>query len=210
MVCISSSNRLLFVRTLHCDQSIWGSPARHGYDQPRQCIKKQRHHFASKSPYSQSYGFSCSQVRMWELDYKEGWVPKSWCFWTVMLEKTLKSSLDCKETKPVNPKGNQSWILIGRTDAETEAPILWPPDGKSWFTGKDSDARKDWGQEKGVAEDEMDSITDSISLSKLQEIMKDSKAWHAAVHGVQRVGRDLVTEQQKFKQNKEHLHKKDQ
>ena len=105
---------------------------------------------------SQGYGFSSSHVWMWELDYKESWAPKNWCFWTVVLEKTLKSPLDCKEIKPVNPKGNQSWIFIGRTDAEAETPILWPPDGKNWLTGKRPDARKDWRQEeKGMTEDEM-------------------------------------------------------
>ena len=94
------------------------------YDQPRQHIKKQRHYFASKGPHSQSYGFSSSHVRMWELDHKEGWAPKNWCFWTVMLEKTLKSPLDWKDIKPVSPKGNQLWIFIGRTDAEAEAPYF--------------------------------------------------------------------------------------
>ena len=93
---------------------------------------------------------------MWELDYKESWVPKNWCFWTVVLEKTLESPLDCKEFQPVHPKGNQSWIFIGRTDAYAETPILWPPDVKNQLTGKDPDARKDWGQEeKGTTEDEM-------------------------------------------------------
>ena len=93
---------------------------------------------------------------MWELDYKESWPPRNWCFWTVVLEKTLESPLDCKETQPVNPKGNQSWIFIGRTDAEAETPVLWPPDVKSWLTGKDPDSGKDWGQEeKGKTEDEM-------------------------------------------------------
>ena len=93
---------------------------------------------------------------MWELDYKEGWVPKNWCFWIVVLEKTLESSLDSTEIKPVNPKGNQCWIFIGRTDAEAETPILWPPDAKNWLTGKDPDAGKDWGQKKkGTKEDEM-------------------------------------------------------
>ena len=107
-------------------------------------------------PSSQSYGCSSGHVWMWELDYKGSWVPKNWCFWTVVLEKTLESSLNCKEIKPVHPKGNQSWIFIGRTDAEAEAPILWPPDVKNWLTGKDPDARKDWRQEeKGTAEDEM-------------------------------------------------------
>ena len=120
------------------------------YDQPRQHIKKQRHHFANKGPSSQSYGFSSSHVWMWKLDHKEGWVPKNWCFWTVVLEKTLESPLDCKEVKPVNPEGNQSWIFIGRTDAKAEAPILWSPDVKSQLIGKDSDAKKEWRvKEKG-------------------------------------------------------------
>ena len=113
-------------------------------------------HFCLFPPSSQGYGFSSSHVWMWELDCEESWVPKNWCFWTVVLEKTLKSPLDCKEIQSVHPKGDQSWIFIGRTDAEDEAPILWPPDEKSWLTGKDSDARRDWGQEeKGTAEDEM-------------------------------------------------------
>ena len=93
---------------------------------------------------------------MWKLDYKENWAPKNWCFWTVVLEKTLESPLDCKEIQPVHPKGDQSWVFIGRTDVETETPILWPPDEKSWLIGKDPDARKNWGQEeKGTTEDEM-------------------------------------------------------
>ena len=122
----------------------------------RQCIKKQRHYFAKKCPSSQSYGFSSSHVWMWELDYKESWVPKNWCFWTVVLEKTLESPLDCKEIHPVHPKGDQSWLLIGRTDFEAETPIFWPPDGKSWLIWKDPGAGKDWGQEeKGTTEDEM-------------------------------------------------------
>ena len=96
---------------------------------------------------SQSYGFSSSHVWMWQLDHKEGWAPRNWCFWTVVLEKTLKSPLDCKEMQSVNPKGNQSWIFIGRTDAEAEAPILWPPDGKNWLIRKDPDVGNDWRQE---------------------------------------------------------------
>ena len=104
-----------------------------------------------QSPYIQSYGFSSSHVWMWELDCEESWVLKNWCFWTVVLEKTLESPWDCKEIQPVNPKGNQSWIFIGRTDAEVEAPILWPPDMKSWLTGKDlmlgkTEDRRRWGQ----------------------------------------------------------------
>ena len=116
-------------------------------------IKKQRYHFASKGPYSQSYGFSISHVRIYELDHKESWALKNWCFWTVVLEKTLESPLDCKEIKPVKSKGNQSWIFIGRTEAE--APILWPPDVKSQLIGKDPDAGKEWRQKNWVAEDEM-------------------------------------------------------
>ena len=115
-----------------------------------QHINKQSHYFANKGPYSQSYGFSSSHVWMWEVD-DEGWMPKNWCFWTVVLEKTLESPLDCKEIKPVNPKGNQPWIFIGRTDAEAETPILWPPDLKCWFIRKDPAAGKDWRQEeKGI------------------------------------------------------------
>ena len=122
---------------------------------PRQHIKKQRHYFANKGPSSQSCGFSSSHVWMWELDHKEGWMLKSWCFWTVILEKTLESPLDCKEIQPGNPKGNQSWIFIRRTDAETEAPTLWSLDLKSQLMRKDPDIEKDWRQEKGTTEDEM-------------------------------------------------------
>ena len=100
--------------------------------------------------------FSIGHVWMWELDYKESWALKNWCFWTVVLEKTLESPLDCKEIQPVYPKGDQSWVFIGRTDAEAETPVLWPPDAKSWLFGKDPDARKDWGQgEEGTSEDEI-------------------------------------------------------
>ena len=112
------------------------APWKKSCDKPRQCIKKQRYYFADKSPFMQSYNFSSSHAWMWELDYKESWVPKNWCFWTVVLEKTLESPLDSKEIQPVHPKGNQSWIFIGRTDAEAEAPILWPPNVKNWLTGK--------------------------------------------------------------------------
>ena len=109
-----------------------------------------------RSPSSQSYGFSSSHVWMWELDYKESWAPKNWCFWTVVLEKTLESPLAYKKIQPVHPKGNQSWIFIGRTDVEAETPVFWPPDAKNWLIWKDSDARKDWRQEeKGTTEDEV-------------------------------------------------------
>ena len=118
------------------------------YDQPRQHIKKQRHCFANKGPSRLSYGFSNSQVWMWELDCEESWALKNWCFWTVVLEKTLESPLDCKKIQPVQPEGDQSWVFIGRTAVEAETPILWPPDAKSWLIWKDTDAGKDWGQEK--------------------------------------------------------------
>ena len=113
-------------------------------DQPRQHIKKQKHYFDNKGPSSQSYGYSSSHVWVWELDYKENWASENWCFWTVVLETTLESPLDSKEIQPVHPKGDQSWILIGKTNVEAETPILWPPDVKNWLTGKDPDAGKDW------------------------------------------------------------------
>ena len=131
------------------------APWKKSYDQSRQHIKTQRHYFVNKGPTSQSFDFSNSHVWMWELDYKESWVPKNWCFWTVALKKTLESTLDCKEIQPVHPKGNQSWIFIGRTDFEAETPILWPPHVKNRLSGKDPDAQKDWRQEKGMTEDEM-------------------------------------------------------
>ena len=125
-------------------------------DKPRQHIKKQRHYSADKGPFSQSCGFCSSHVWLWELDYKESWALKNWCFWTVVLEKTLESPLDCKGIKAVNPKGNWSWWFIGRTDAEAETSILWPPDVENWLIGKDPDAGKNWRQEeKQMVEDEM-------------------------------------------------------
>ena len=117
-------------------------PWKKSYDKPRQCIKKQRHHFANKGPSSQGYGFSSGHVWMWELDHKESWVTKNRCFLTVVLEKILESPLDSKEKKPVHPKGNQSWIFIGGTDAEAEALIFWPPDETSKLLGKELDAGK--------------------------------------------------------------------
>jgi len=119
-------------------------------------LKKQRHYFVDKGLSSQSYGFSRSHVCMWELDNKESWAPKNVWFWNVVLEKTLESPLDYKEIQPVHPKGDQSWVFIGRTDVEAETPILWPPDAKSWLIGKDPDAGKEWRQEeKGTTEDEL-------------------------------------------------------
>ena len=126
------------------------APWKKSYDQLRQHVKKQRHHFADKGPSSQSYGFSSSHIWMWEMDHKEGWALNNWCVWTEVLEKTPEIPLECRE---ISPKGNQSWIVTGRTDAEAEAPVLWPHDLKSWLFRKDPDAGKDWKQEKGMTED---------------------------------------------------------
>ena len=132
------------------------APWKKSYDKPGQHIKKQRNYFANIGLSSQSYGFSSSYVWMRELDHKDSWALKNWCFWTVVLEKTLESPLDCKEIKPVNPQGNQSWIFIGRNDAEAETPIFWSPEAKNWLIGKDPDNGKDCRQkEKGMTEDEM-------------------------------------------------------
>ena len=170
------------------------------YDQPRQHIKKQRHYFANKGPCSQSYGFSSSHVLMWEVDCKESWAPKNWCFWTVVLEKALQSPLDCKEIQLVNCKRNQSSIFNGRTDAEAEAPILWPPDGKNWLIGIDSDAGKGWRwEEKGSTKDEMVGWHHRLNGHE----WASSRSWWwigkpgmLQSMGLQRVGYDLVTEQQ--------------
>ena len=125
---------------------------------------------------------------MWELVYKESWVSKNWCFWTVVLEKTLESPLDCKEIQPVHPKGDKSWVFIGRIDVEAETPILWPPDVKKWLIWKDPDAGKDWWQEeKGTTEDETVRRHHQLNghgLDGLQELVTDREAWRAVVHGV--------------------------
>ena len=146
-----------------------------------------RRDIANKGLSSQGYGFSSGHVWMWELDYKESWA-QNWCFWTVVLEKTPESPLECKEIKPVHPKGDQSWVFIGRTDVEAETPTLWPPHVKSWLIGKDPDAGRNWGQEeKGMIEDEMAGWhhrLDGHGFGWTPGVGDDREAWHAVVHGV--------------------------
>ena len=158
------------------------------YDQPRHHIKKQRHYFVNKGPSSQGYSFSSGHVWMWELDCEESWVPKNWRFWTVMLEKTLESPLDCKEIQPVLPEGDKSWVFIGSTGDEAETLVLWPPDAKSWLTGKDPDAGKDWGQEENGRQKMrwLNGITDSmkVGLGGLWELVMDREPWRVSVHVV--------------------------
>ena len=155
------------------------TPWRESYDQPRQHIKKQRHYFVNKSQSSQGYGVSSTHVWMWELDYKESWALKNWCFWTVLLEKILESPLDCKEIQPVHPKGNQSWIFIGRTDVEAETAILWPPDWKNWLIWKDLILGKIEGRRRREQQRMkwLEGITDltDMSLSKFWELVMERK-----------------------------------
>ena len=190
-----NSDRLYFLGLQnHCGPWLqpWNrkmlAPWKKSYDKPRWHIKKQRHHFADNDPYSQSYSFSSSQVQVLDLVHQESWMPENWCFWTVMLEKTLESPLDSKKIKPVHPKGNLSWIFIGRTDAEVETPILWPPDVKNRLHWK-----RPWCWERlkagGEGDDRgwdgwMASRTQWTCVWASSRMVKDREAWRAAVHGV--------------------------
>ena len=174
------------------------APWKKSYDKPRQDVKKQRHYFANKDLSSQNYGFSSSHAWMLELDHKEIWVPRNWCFQIVVLEKTVESPLDGKEIKPVNPKENEPWIFIGRTDAEAKAPIFWPPDVKNWLIGKDPDAGKDWGQEeKGVIEDEMVGWHQWLNGHECEQTLGDSEGQGAWCDGVSKSWTWLSEQQQR-------------
>ena len=177
------------------------APWKKCYDKPRQHIKKQRYYFADKGPPSQSYGLPIIHVWMWQWNHKEGWALKNWCFWNEVLERTLECLLDSREIKPINPEGNQPWIFIGKTDAEAETPIFWPPDVKS-LTGKDPDAEKDWGQEETrVIEDEMVGCKNQFN----GYVWANFRKWKMGKPGVlqskenKRAGYDGVTEQRTMK-----------
>ena len=152
------------------------------------------------------YGFSRRHVQIWDLEHKEGWMAKNWCSWTMVLKKTLKSPLDCQEVKPVNSQGNQPWIYIGKTDTEAEAPILCPPDVKSWLIGKDPDAGKDWRKkEKRMAEDDMvrwHHWLNGHETEQSSDIVEDREAWCVVVHGVTELNKTLqLTLKQNHREN---------
>ena len=152
------------------------TPWKESYDQTRYHIKEQRHYFSNKCLSHQGYDFSSSHVWMWELNYKESWMLKNWCFLTVVLEKTPESPLDCKEIQPVPPKLDQFWVFIGRTDVQAETPILWLPDAMNWLIWKDPDAGEDWGQEeKGMTEDEMAGWHHRLNGHEFQQAPGDSE-----------------------------------
>ena len=184
----------MYVRALGTVPGTWLA-LKKSYEKPRQCITKQRHHFANKGPYSQSCGFSSSHVWMWELDHEEGWALKNWCFQIMMLEKILGQ----KEIKPVNPKGNLSWIYIGKTDAEAETPILWPPDVKNWLIGKEPDPGQDWKAGAEGGDRGWDGCV--ASLTQWTWVWASSRSWWwtgkpgvLQSMGSQRVGHDWAIE----------------
>ena len=151
------------------------APWKKSYEKHRWHIKKQKNHLWTRSVESKLW-FSCSHVRMWELGHRDSWVPKNWYFWTVVLEKTLESPLDCKEIKSVDPKGNHPWIFFRRTDIEAEATILQPTDAKNWLIGKDPDAGKDWGQEeKGATEGEMFGWYRQLNVYEFEQALGDTE-----------------------------------
>ena len=169
------------------------------YDKPRQCVEKQRHYSANKSLYSQGYGLPSGHVWLWELDHKEGRTPKNWCLQTVVLEKTPESSMDIKEIKPVNLKGNQPWTLIGRIDVEAEAPVFWSSDANRGLIGKVPDVGKDWGQKKKVSDDEMAGWHHWCNEHELGQTLGDGEGQGSLVccsPWGHRVRHDWVTEQQ--------------
>ena len=176
-----NSERLFFwapdsLQMVTAAMNLKDAPWKKSYDQPRQHIQKQRHYFANKSLSSQSYDFSSGHVWIWELECEESWVENNWCFWTIVLEKTLESPLDCKEIQPVHPKGNQSWIFIGRNDAEAKTPIFWQLNAKNWLIGKDLDARKDWRQkENRITEGEMVGCHHWLDGHEFEQAPEDSE-----------------------------------